>query len=139
MIVAAATFISVKEWRVPDQILKVASIASPSMFAILMLSQGAGWTMPLYELLRANIEGCGLVVKLAFYVFFATTMFLACLLLDVPRRLLVANCRYYIDCLLRYIDQKCEFIDGGGVVVAFDLDLFNCWRKLIIVSRFMNI
>ena len=113
VIVASATFISVKELRVPDRILKVASIAAPSMFAILMLSQGAGWTMPYYELLRANIEGCGLLMKLAWYVFFATTMFLTCLLLDIPRRLLVANCRYYIDNLFRYIDQKCEFIGGG--------------------------
>ncbi len=112
VIVAAKTFISTKECRIPDGILKVASIASPSMFPILLLSQKAGWTMPYYELLRANIEGCGAAMKLLLCFIFAIMMFGGCLLLDVPRRFLVACCRQKMSHYFGLIDRNLNLLTG---------------------------
>jgi len=127
ILVAGSVFLLFERCPIQARIERIVTILSPSMFSMLILSQKAGWTLPLFNRLNGNMVNQPIYLKGISALSLAGLLFAGCLLLDVPRR---AFCYVFHEALHRackYIDAKyyifcvnlcgkLGFSVGGGVI-----------------------
>lgn len=101
---AATTFYLFKQLSIPEWVGKIARLLSPSMFAIFLFhNTKVGFSFIRYAekiLVEHNVS-----IYVAFFLV-ATTIFFSCLIIDIPRRILLSIIQKPIKAILQKIDSS---------------------------------
>ena len=106
LLVAGSVFLLFERCPIQTRIARIATMLSPSMFSMLILSQKAGWTLPLFNRLNAKIVNQPIYLKGISVLSLAGAIFVGCLLLDVPRRAFCNVFREALHRICKNVDSK---------------------------------